>query len=168
MDVAFEDLSVAEAFARHCGGPLSGNASDHDMAKFAGVDQVQGPERAQAVAELGWDDLFFKAFLDKIEPHLGSGRPTFVSNWPARMAALARKLPSDPQWADRFELYAGGLELANAYGELVDPAEQRARFVSESQQRSAAGKTVYPTDEKLLEALAALPPTSGIALGWTA
>ena len=126
-------------------------------AALAGVD-VRG---AQA-----WDDIFFQIFLDRVEPHLGQGRPTFVLDWPAPLAALARRQAQDPRLCERFELYAGGLELANAFGELTDPHEQRARFQQESGVRQARGRTVYPIDERLLAALAHMPPTSGIALGF--
>ena len=86
-----------------------------------------------------WDDVFFQVFLDRVEPHLGRGRPTFVFDWPAPLAALARRKPDDPRLAERFELYAGGLELANAFGELTDPVEQRARFLAEAERAPARG-----------------------------
>jgi len=104
--------------------------------------------------------------LDRIEPHLGGARPTFVLDWPAPLGALARRKPDDPHTVERFELYAGGLELANAFGELTDPNEQRARFVAEAEIRRKRGREVYPIDEKLLDALATMPATYGIALGF--
>jgi lysyl-tRNA synthetase class 2 len=82
------------------------------------------------------------------------------------LAALARVKPEDPRLAERFELYAGGLELANAYGELTDAAEQRRRFLEENEARRALGKHIYPVDEELLTALQAMPPTAGVALGF--
>jgi len=97
---------------------------------------------------------------------LAAGGPTFVFDWPAPLGALARRKPGDPHVVERFELYAGGLELANAFGELTDPVEQRARFLDETRVRAERGKATYPIDERLLEALAAMPPTSGIALGF--
>jgi lysyl-tRNA synthetase class 2 len=105
-------------------------------------------------------------FLDRIEPALGRRGPTFVFDWPAPLAALARPKPGDPRVVERFELYAGGLELANAFGELGDAAEQRRRFEAEARERAARGKDVYPVDEALLAALPAMPPTAGIALGF--
>ena len=87
-------------------------------------------------------------------------------DWPAPLGALARRKPDDPRLVERFELYAGGLELANAFGELIDPVEQRARFEDEARDRAARGKAVYPIDEKLLAALPRMPPTCGVALGF--
>ena len=104
-------------------------------------------------------------FLDRIEPELARSGPTFVFDWPAPLGALARPHPSDPRVVERFELYAGGLELANAFGELTDPVEQRRRFEEEARVRAARGKAVYPIDEALLAALPQMPPTAGIALG---
>ncbi|HEY6477032.1 MAG TPA: amino acid--tRNA ligase-related protein, partial [Polyangia bacterium] len=114
---------------------------------------------------IAWDDVFYQVFLDRIEPVLARSGPTFVFDWPAPLGALARPHPSDPRVVERFELYARGLELANAFGELTDPVEQRRRFEAESGVRAARGKAVYPIDEALLEALPRMPPTAGIALG---
>ena len=105
-------------------------------------------------------------WLDRVEPRIGRGRPTFVFDWPAPLGALARRKPDDPRFVERFELYAGGLELANAFGELTDADEQRARFVEESRLRAARGKAVYPIDEHLLASLPHMPPTAGVALGF--
>jgi lysyl-tRNA synthetase class 2 len=114
-----------------------------------------------------WDDVFFQLWLDRVEPLLaGLPEPTFVFDWPLPLAALARPSPVDPRLAERFELYAGGLELANAFGELTDAAAQRARFVAESARRRALGKATYPIDEALLTALETMPETAGIALGF--
>jgi lysyl-tRNA synthetase class 2 len=160
LDAPFERTTVRELMARHAGIDLAGDESPAalaDKARAAGID----PGSAHS-----WDDIFFQIFLDRIEPHLGQTRPSFVFDWPAPLAALARRHPSDPRLAERFELYAGGLELANAFGELTDPAEQRARFVEETARRRSLGRTVYPLDERLLAALAHMPPTAGIALGF--
>jgi lysyl-tRNA synthetase class 2 len=93
-------------------------------------------------------------------------RPMILYDWPARLAALARRKPGEPQVVERFEAYIGGVELANAFGELTDPVEQRARFVDEQMTRKELGKPVYPIDEKLILALEeGLPPCAGIALG---
>src|SRR5262249_3423584 len=112
-----------------------------------------------------WDDTFFQIWLDRVEPNLGSS-PMFVFDWPLPLAALARRKSEDPRWAERFELYAGGLELVNAFGELTDPAEQRARFAEETEIRPARGKAISPVDEGLLEALGRMPPTCGAAMGF--
>jgi lysyl-tRNA synthetase class 2 len=101
-----------------------------------------------------------------VEPHLGVLGPVFVFDWPAPLGALARRRADDPRFVERFELYADGLELANAFGELTDAREQRARFQAETAARNTLGKQVYPIDEALLTALSAMPPTSGVALGF--
>ena len=156
----FARTTVRELFRRHAGLDLRGDeeaAALGDQARAAGV--------ALGSAE-AWDDIFYQVFLDRIEPALAAVGPTFVFDWPAPLAALARPKPEDPRLCERFELYAGGLELANAFGELTDPVEQRRRFEAEARLRAARGKAVYPIDEALLAALPQMPPTAGIALGF--
>ena len=112
------------------------------------------------------EEAFFRAYVDHIEPNLGNERPVFLVEWPASMASLARLLPHNPKLADRFEAYVGGVELCNGFGELTDPAEQRARLLRDPDARRAAGKPVYPLDERFLAALeAGIPPSAGNALG---
>jgi lysyl-tRNA synthetase class 2 len=162
LDEPFERVTVSELFSRVAGITLRG---DETAEALAAKGRSAGVTFGSATA---YDDVFFQIFLDRIEPYVGRSRPTFVFDWPLPLAALAqaKTRPGLPPVADRFELYAGGLELANAFGELTDPVEQRRRFVAESAVRSARGKTVYPIDEHLLAALAAMPPTSGVALGF--
>ena len=112
-----------------------------------------------------WEDLFFRIFLERIEPQLGIGAPTVLYDYPIAMAALARAKPGDPRVAERFELYVCGLELANAFGELTDAAEQRRRFRPTRTKRRALYGAAYPIDEDFLAALAAMPESAGIALG---
>lgn len=100
-----------------------------------------------------------------VEPRLGRGRPTFLYDYPASCAALARRKEADPALAERFELYIAGLELANGFSELTDVAEQRDRFAQARAERRALGKADYPSAEAFLDALGAMPPTAGIALG---
>ena len=100
-----------------------------------------------------------------IEPHLGWEKPTLLYDYPAACGALARLKPGQPDLAERFELYIGGLELCNAFSELSDPIEQRQRFSNECEQRRSAGKAVYPVPEPFLNALAQMPPATGNALG---
>lgn len=149
------------------------------MVRWAGVDVV-GDEPAAALAatvraagievppDAAWDDAFFAAFLARVEPAIAAlDRPLLLLEWPAPLAALAARTEADPRVAHRFEAYVGGLELANAFGELTDPVEQRARFEEELRIRAARGKAVYPIDGKLLAALAeGLPPSAGVALGF--
>jgi lysyl-tRNA synthetase class 2 len=112
-----------------------------------------------------WEDLFFRIFLDRIEPRLGIGTPTILYDYPIAMAALARPNPEDARLAERFELYVAGLELANAFSELTDPVAQRARFVADQDKKRRLYGTAYPIDEDFLLALEAMPPSAGIALG---
>ena len=100
-----------------------------------------------------WEALYFRIFLDRIEPHLGIGAPTILYDYPVSMAALSRRNPDDPRLAERFELYVCGLELANAFGELTDPAEQRARFLADQAKKQALYGETYPIDEDFLAAL---------------
>lgn len=111
-------------------------------------------------------DRFDLDLVEKVEPALSLEVPVVLSDYPAEAAALSRRKPSDPRIAERWELYIGGLELANAYSELTDAAEQAERFRACAAQRGAAGREVYPLDEDFLQALAGgLPPCAGIALG---
>jgi elongation factor P--(R)-beta-lysine ligase len=120
----------------------------------------------------GWDPVrafdpvrFDLDMVNKVEPRLPNGVPVVLADYPAEAAALARRKPGRPEVAERWELYIGGLELANAYSELTDPAEQRARFESCAEERKRMGKPVYPMDEDFLAALARMPASGGIALG---
>lgn len=161
LDLAapFERTTVREVVRRHAGLDLAGDESAAALAEKA---RAAGVTLGSATA---WDDVFFQVFLDRVEPRIGRGRPTFVFDWPAPLGALARRKTDDPRLVERFELYANGLELANAFGELTDAAEQRARFAAESAHRAQLGKTIYPPDERLLEALPRMRPTAGVALG---
>jgi lysyl-tRNA synthetase class 2 len=109
--------------------------------------------------------LFDEIMARDIEPRLGIRKPTFIYDYPAQRGALARLRPEDKTVAERFELYMGGLELANGFSELVDPEEQRRRFERENESRRGMGKSVYTIPEKFLEELREMPPSAGIALG---
>ncbi|MDB5629915.1 MAG: lysine aminoacylase GenX, partial [Tardiphaga sp.] len=113
-----------------------------------------------------WSDLFSKILSDRVEPHLGIGRATVLDLYPASEAALARRTADDPRFAERFELYACGVELANAFGELTDAAEQRRRFEHEMEVRRRVYGGDFPLDEDFLAALERMPEASGIALGF--
>jgi elongation factor P--(R)-beta-lysine ligase len=114
----------------------------------------------------GWSDLFSRLLVARIEPCLGQGRATFLDRYPASEAALARRCPDDARVAERFELYACGVELANGFGELTDPEEQRRRFEAEMDEKARVHGERYPLDEDFLAALGQMPPASGIALGF--
>ncbi|PIR55377.1 EF-P lysine aminoacylase GenX [Candidatus Peregrinibacteria bacterium CG10_big_fil_rev_8_21_14_0_10_36_19] len=113
-----------------------------------------------------WDDKFFKVFLNEIEPHLGKNKPLIVYDYPSSQAALAKKSTKNPFFAERFELYIAGIELANAFSELTDAQEQRDRLKQEQQERKELKKTVFPIDEEFLHSLESIQfPCAGIALG---
>ncbi len=161
----FELLGVAEAFERHAGVDV--------LATFEGLRPDRDALAAQAartgvrVAEDdSWSDLFSKILSARVEPHLGHGRLTVLMDYPACEAALARLQDADARLAERFELYACGVELANGFGELTDPVEQRRRFAQEMEERARVYGDAYPVDEDFLDALALMPPSSGIALGF--
>lgn len=123
--------------------------------KFAGWDPV-----------VAWDeDRFNLDLVEKVEPALPRDVPVILTDYPAPAAALARRKPGDTAVAERWELYIGGMEIANAYSELTDAVEQRARFEECAVQRRQLGKEVYPLDEAFLAALPDMPPSGGIALG---
>jgi len=118
-----------------------------------------------SMAEALERNLFDEIMVKDIEPRLGIGKPTFIYDYPAERRAMARVKQEDRTLAERFELYIGGLELANAFSELIDPEEQRKHFLKENENRHALGKPTYPMPEKFLEELANVPPSAGIALG---
>ena len=166
-NLPWQRLSVAEAFSRYAGVDLLATAPD-----------PQTPDAALLAAEAArigiaphpgddWETLFFRIFLERIEPHLGIGVPTILCDYPISMAALSRHKPDDPRLAERFELYVCGLELANAFGELTDPAEQRRRFLADQARKQVLYGETYPIDEDFLAALDyGLPDCAGIALGF--
>jgi lysyl-tRNA synthetase class 2 len=166
LTAPFERLTCAEAFRLHAGVDLAAclgrdgrgdGARLHAAARAAGHDAGPGGER--------FEDVFFRVMLSAVEPRLGVGRPTFLVDWPAPMAALARLRTDDPRWAERFELYARGLELANGFHELGDAAEQRRRLVAEQEERRRLGLPVPPLDEAFLEAVGRMPDAGGVAVG---
>ena len=113
-----------------------------------------------------WSDIFSRILAERVEPHLGHGVATILDRYPTPEAALARRSPDDPRVSERFELYACGVELANGFGELTDPVEQRARFQADMAEKARIYGESYPLDEDLLAALAIMPAASGIALGF--
>ena len=110
-------------------------------------------------------DRFDFDLIEKVEPMLPTDCPVVLKDYPAELCALARLKPGNPKVAERWELYLGGIEIANAYSELTDPVEQRTRFEHWGEQRRALGKTVYPIDEEFIQCLEKMPPASGVALG---
>lgn len=139
------------------------------------LDELLTTERmANAVRSQGFtiatddefDDLFFKIFLTHIEPYFPKDTPLILYDYPIQLAALARACTHDPRYAERFELYIGGIEIANGYSELVDAKEQKIRFEADQTRRRQLGKKVYNIDTDFLEALAeGMPPAAGISVG---
>jgi len=163
----WDKLSVAEAFQKFAGIDLLATSPDPmkpDLKCLAHAAKPLGivPHRGDS-----WEDLFFRIFLDRIEPNLGSPAPTLLYDYPVSMAALARAKPGDQRLAERVELYVCGLELANGFSELTDAKEQRARFARDRKLKRKLYGEAYPVDEDFLAALeAGLPESAGMALGF--
>ena len=160
-NASVEHLSVKAAFEVAMGfDPMP---IQNDIAAIRTATETAGIRTAP---DDGWDDIFFRGLLNRIEPSLGAAAPVVLHSYPARMAALARLDPADPLVAERFEVFAGGMELANGFGELTDAAEQRARFEKDQADiRSAGGDRRI--DEDFLDALAhGLPESAGAAMGF--
>jgi len=158
-DQKWERLSIKEAFNRY---------ADMNLDELRDLDSLRAAVEQKnytLTTAYSWDDLFFLVLLNEIEPKLGFDRPVFLYDYPASQAALARKCESDTFYAERFELYINGVELCNAFGELVDPVEQRLRLEEEQALRNELGKEPYEIDEAFLEALETMPPSGGNALG---
>lgn len=160
LERPFRRVSVDEAFVRHAG--------------FSILDALEPSTLRQRLHDRGlatqaddtWDDLFHRIFVARVEPALTRDpHPLFLTDYPAPLAALARLSTEDPRTAERFELYVGGVELANGYGELCDPSEQRRRFDQANTQRVANGLAAYPLDTSFLTDLSHLDAAAGIALG---
>jgi lysyl-tRNA synthetase class 2 len=135
---SWERISVQEAFQR-----------------YSAISMAEALDRG----------LFDEIMVQDIEPKLGVGKPTFIYDYPAERRAMARLKQDDRTLAERFELYIGGLEIANAFSELIDAEEQRSHFLQENAKRQASGKPAYPMPEKFLEELGNMRPSAGIALG---
>ena len=157
-------LTVSEAFARYAGIDLVAclTAQGTDRAALAAAARGAGIRLA---ADDNWGDIFSRLLVERIEPRLGLGRATLLYEYPAAMSALARPKPSDPRWAERFELYVCGVEIANGFGELTDAVEQRRRLEAEMTEKDRIYGERYPLDEDFLAALAEMPQASGVALG---
>jgi len=160
-----EHLTVGAAFRRHAGIDLLASLTPQGQ----GLREVLAAQARAAGFEVAgndtWADIFSKVLIT-IEPKLGSPQPTVLCEYPRCEAALARAAAHDPRVSERFELYACGIELANGFGELTDPVEQRARFEAEMDERQRIYGERYPIDEDFLAALARMPQASGVALGF--
>lgn len=159
-------LTVAQAFTHHAGIDLlatltADGEGDADAlrsrARRGGIDVSDDDD---------WSDMFAKILTLRVEPRLGLDRPCILYEYPVCEAALARVSPRDARLAERFELYACGVELANGFGELTDPVQQRARFEKEMDKKARVYGARYPLDEDFLKALETMPPSSGVAMGF--
>ena len=159
-----ELLTVAAAFERFAGIDLLGTVEDGkgDRAALAAAAR----QRVRIEDDDTWSDIFSKVLVEHVEPNLGQGCLTVLFEYPAPEAALARAKPSDPRVAERFEIYACGVELANGFGELTDPREQRRRFMAAMDEKARRYGERYPLDEDFLAAVGAMPEASGVALGF--
>jgi lysyl-tRNA synthetase class 2 len=159
-----ERLSVADAFRTFTGiellATMDGDTGNRD--RLAAAAQAAG---VQVAADDTWPDIFSRVLVERIEPRLGHDRPTVLDQYPLPEAAWAQRA-DDPRLAKRFELYACGVELANGFAEITDAAEQRQRFEEATAERQRRYGEQYPIDHDFLEALGAMPPACGIALGF--
>jgi lysyl-tRNA synthetase class 2 len=161
-----EKLTLAEAFERFAGADLNGTVArgEGDRDRLASEATKAGVTIA---ANDTWGDIFSRILAEKVEPRLGEGgRATILYEYPLPQAALARAKPGSDMVAERFEVYACGVELVNAFAELTDVAEQRKRFTHAMEEKQRIHGERYPVDEDFLDALAVMPPASGIALGF--
>jgi len=159
-------ITVAEAFDRFAAIDLLATVShsgETDEQALRSQLEAAGIRTAQ---DDTWADLYSRVMVEKVEPNLGFGRAAILCEYPVSEAALARPSPRDPRVAERFELYCCGVELANGFGELTDPVEQRRRFEIEMDEKERIYGERYPLDEDFLAALAIMPAASGIALGF--
>lgn len=164
-----ERLTLQNAFLQHAGIDLLATLNPQSPHLAPDREQLaKGASDAgvKIAADDSWSDIYSRVLVERIEPYLGLGCPTILCEYPVVEAALARPSPRDPRVAERFELYACGVELANAFGELTDAAEQRRRFEVDMALKEKLYGVRYPLDEDLLDALPHMPPTSGIALGF--
>lgn len=159
-----ELLTVAGAFERFAGIDLLSTISGAEGNRAA-LAQAAGAT-VRVAEDDTWSDIFSKVLVEHVEPHLGQGRLTILFEYPSPEAALARVKTDDPRVAERFEVYACGVELANGFGELTDAEEQRKRFTESMAEKQRRYGEAYPLDEDFLAAVAAMPEASGVALGF--
>jgi len=159
-----ELITVASAFERFAGIDLLATVSNGEGDRAALARAAQ--DKVRLADDDTWSDIFSKVLVEHVEPRLGQGRLTILFEYPLPEAALARVSSSDPRVAERFEVYACGVELANGFGELTDAAEQRRRFTLAMDEKARRYGERYPLDEDFLAAVAQMPQASGVALGF--
>ena len=159
-------LTVAQAFVHFAGIDLLATLSPSGEGDAAALRSRARRGGITVSDDDDWSDMFSKILTLRVEPRLGADRPCVLYEYPVCEAALARVSPRDSRVAERFELYVCGVELANGFGELTDPVQQRARFESAMAKKEKIYGQRYPLDEDFLQALAHMPPASGVALGF--
>lgn len=164
--LAFQRLSVADAFLNYASIDLLSTITQGGETDRNALAAQLTAQNIPFAANDTWSDLFSRILSDRIEPNLGHGHLTMLDRYPIPEAALARPCPDDPRCAERFEVYACGVELANGFGELTNAAEQRARFTAEMDEKQRLYGQRYPLDEAFLSALAHMPDACGIAMGF--
>lgn len=158
-----QHMTVAQAFQEFAGVDLLATLGNDGVADR---DALAAQSPVHVAGDDSWSDIFSRILVEEVEPNLGNERLTVLFEYPTVEAALARTCVHDPRVSERFELYACGVELANGFGELTDPGEQRRRFEAEMQVKRRVYGETYPIDEDLLTALAQMPTASGVALGF--
>lgn len=159
-------LSVAQAMQRHASIDLLSTITTQGSPDRDNLARQAKAIGLRVADDDTWSDIFSRILSDRVEPHLGHDRPTILDRYPVVEAALARPCADDPREAERFELYACGVELANGFGELTDATEQRRRFMAEMDEKARIYGERYPLDEDFLAALSRMPPASGCAMGF--
>lgn len=160
LSAPWERITVAQAFEKYVGVDTD-TLLDRDLLAAAAARKGY-----QVDTSTTWEQVYNQLLLNEIEPHLGTQQPTILYEYPASQAALSRKKPEDPRFAERFEVYLAGVELGNAFTELTDAAEQEARCRADLEERKTLGKESFPLDEEFIAALRmGMPPTGGIAVG---
>ena len=159
-------ISVADAFGEYADVDLLTTLHKDGTSDAATLAAAAKKSGIKVAGDDNWSDIFSRILVERVEPHLGLEQPTILDRYPRVEAALARACADDPRVAERFELYVCGVELANGFGELTDPQEQRKRFEAEMNEKQRVHGERYPIDEDFLAALAHMPQASGVALGF--
>jgi lysyl-tRNA synthetase class 2 len=162
----YERVSVADAFVSYAGIDLLATIGADGQTDAPALARQMANQNLRAAPDDTWSDMLSRILSERVEPHLGHGRITMLDRYPIAEAALARPCPDDPRCAERFEVYACGVELANGFGELTNPQEQRARFMAEMDEKQRVYGHRYPLDEDFLRALPHMPDACGIAMGF--
>jgi lysyl-tRNA synthetase class 2 len=165
LQSAPEQLTVAEAFERSAGIDLGATMQPDGTPILAALADASTRAGVRVAADDTWSDVFSRVMAERVEPTLGRERVTLLTDYPAPEAALARRRDDDPRFAERFELFACGVELANGFGELTDALEQRRRFEAAMAEKERIYGERYPIDDDFIAALGMMPRASGVAMG---